>query len=43
MPLPLALFMFNVSAETGRNLFILVVPGLLALLRRLPVRAPEGA
>jgi hypothetical protein len=40
---PLALFMFNVGVESGQILFILAVLGLLALLRRLPVTAPEGA
>jgi hydrogenase/urease accessory protein HupE len=40
---PLALFMFNVGVESGQILFIVVVLGLLALLRRLPVSAPQGA
>ena len=40
---PLALFMFNVGVESGQILFIAVVLGLLALLRRLPVNVPEGA
>ena len=40
---PLALFMFNVGVESGQILFIVVVLGLLAVLRRLPVTAPEGA
>jgi hypothetical protein len=40
---PLALFMFNVGVETGQLLFIAVVLGLLALLRRLPVTLPQGA
>jgi len=39
---PLALFMFNVGVETGQLLFIAVVLGLLALLRRLPVTLPQG-
>jgi len=40
---PLALFMFNVGVESGQILFIVAVLGLLAVLRRLPVTAPEGA
>jgi hypothetical protein len=40
---PLALLMFNVGVETGQLLFITVVLALLALLKRLPWRAPEGA
>jgi len=35
--------MFNVGVETGQLLFIAVVLGLLALLRRLPVTLPQGA
>ena len=40
---PLALFMFNVGVETGQLLFIAVVLGVIALLKRLPVSAPQGA
>jgi hypothetical protein len=40
---PLALLMFNVGVESGQILFVVVVLGLLALLRRLPVTPPEGA
>ena len=40
---PLALFMFNVGVESGQILFIAVVLGLLAVLRRLPITVPEGA
>jgi hypothetical protein len=40
---PLALFAFNVGVETGQLLFIGVVEALLAVLRRLPWSAPEGA
>jgi hypothetical protein len=40
---PLALFTFNVGVESGQILFIGAVLGLLALLRRLPVSAPQGA
>ncbi len=40
---PLALFAFNVGVETGQLLFIAVVLGLIALLKRLPVSAPQGA
>ena len=40
---PLALFMFNVGVETGQLLFIAVVLSLIALLKRLPVSAPQGA
>jgi hypothetical protein len=40
---PLALLMFNVGVESGQILFILAVLGLLAVVRRLPVAAPEGA
>ena len=39
---PLALFTFNVGVETGQLLFIAGVLGLIALLRRLPVTAPQG-
>jgi len=35
--------MFNVGVETGQLLFIAVVLVLLALLKRLPLTAPEGA
>ena len=40
---PLALFMFNVGVETGQLLFIAVVVSLMAGLRRLPIRSPQGA
>ena len=40
---PLALLMFNVGVETGQLLFIGVVLGLIALLKRLPINAPPGA
>ena len=40
---PLALFMFNVGVETGQLLFIAVVLSLIAMLKRLPVTAPQGA
>jgi len=40
---PLALFMFNVGVETGQLLFIGAVLTLIALLKRLPVTAPQGA
>lgn len=40
---PLALLMFNVGVETGQLLFIGVVLILFALLRRLPVTAPQAA
>jgi hypothetical protein len=40
---PLALLMFNVGVETGQLLFIAVVLSLIALLKRLPMKAPEGA
>ena len=40
---PLALFMFNVGVETGQLLFIAAVLSLFALLRRLPLTAPQGA
>ena len=40
---PLALFMFNVGVETGQLLFIAVVLSLIALLKRLPLTAPQGA
>ena len=40
---PLALLMFNVGVETGQLLFIAVVLALLALLKKLPLAAPEGA
>ena len=40
---PLALLMFNVGVESGQLLFIAVALGLIALLRRLPLTAPQGA
>ena len=39
---PLALFMFNVGVEAGQLLFIAVVLSLIALLKRLPLTAPQG-
>jgi hydrogenase/urease accessory protein HupE len=39
----LALFTFNLGVETGQLLFIAAVLGLIALLKRLPVMAPQGA
>jgi len=40
---PLALLMFNVGVETGQILFIAVVLGLMAVVRRVPLRSPAGA
>jgi hydrogenase/urease accessory protein HupE len=40
---PLALFMFNVGVETGQLLFIAVVVSLIAILKRLPLQAPQGS
>jgi hypothetical protein len=40
---PLALFTFNVGVETGQLLFIAVVLGLITLLKRLPLSAPQGS
>ena len=40
---PLALLMFNVGVETGQLLFIAVVLSLIAILKRLPFSAPQGA
>jgi hydrogenase/urease accessory protein HupE len=40
---PLALFTFNVGVETGQLMFIAVVLGLIALLKRLPITVPQGA
>ena len=40
---PLALLMFNVGVETGQLLFIAVVLTLIAVLKRLPLTAPQGA
>ena len=40
---PLALFMFNVGVETGQLLFIAAVLSIMALFRRLPLTAPNGA
>ena len=39
---PLALLMFNVGVETGQLLFIAAVLGLIAMLKRLPLTAPQG-
>jgi hypothetical protein len=39
---PLALFTFNVGVETGQLMFIAVVVGGIAALRRLPLNAPQG-
>ena len=38
---PLALFTFNVGVESGQLLFIAAVLSLIALLKRLPLRAPR--
>jgi hypothetical protein len=35
--------MFNIGVETGQLLFIAVVLTVLALLKRFPLSAPEGA
>jgi hypothetical protein len=40
---PLALFMFNVGVETGQLLFIAVVLSVIAVLKKLPLTAPQGA
>ena len=40
---PLALLTFNVGVETGQLLFIAVVLSLIALLKRLPLSAPQGS
>lgn len=40
---PLALLMFNIGVETGQILFIGVVLGLIAVLKRLPFTPPQGA
>jgi hypothetical protein len=40
---PLALLMFNVGVETGQLLFVTVVLSLMAMLKRLPLKAPAGA
>jgi len=40
---PLALLMFNVGVETGQLLFIAGVMILLAFLKRLPLKLPEGS
>ncbi len=40
---PLALFTFNVGVETGQLLFIGVVLGAIAVLKRLPFTLPQGA
>ena len=40
---PLALLMFNVGVETGQLLFIAAVLGLIAMLKRLPLTAPQSA
>ena len=39
---PLALFMFNVGVETGQLLFIAAMLSLMALLKRLPLTAPQS-
>ena len=41
--IPLALLMFNVGVETGQLIFIAVVLGLWAIVRRLPISLPKGA
>jgi hypothetical protein len=40
---PLALFTFNVGVETGQLLFIAAVLSLIAMLKRLPLTAPQGS
>jgi hypothetical protein len=40
---PLALLMFNVGVETGQLIFIAGVMTILALLKRLPIKLPEGS
>jgi hydrogenase/urease accessory protein HupE len=40
---PLALFMFNVGVETGQLIFIAAVLSLVAVLKKLPLTAPQGA
>jgi hydrogenase/urease accessory protein HupE len=40
---PLALFAFNVGVETGQLLFIAVVLSLVTVLKRLRIKAPQGA
>jgi hypothetical protein len=40
---PLAPFMFNVGVETGQLIFIVVVLSLVAVLKKLPLTAPQGA
>jgi hydrogenase/urease accessory protein HupE len=40
---PQALFMFNVGVETGQLLFIAVVLSVIAVLKKLPLTAPQGA
>jgi len=39
---PLALLMFNVGVETGQILFVVVVMGVTALFRRLPLTTPAN-
>lgn len=39
----MALLMFNVGVESGQLLFIACVIGLFSLLRRLPVKTPDGS
>jgi hydrogenase/urease accessory protein HupE len=41
--IPAALFFFNVGVELGQIAFVAVVLGLIALLRRLPLRVPRWA
>ncbi len=40
---PLALLMFNVGVETGQIMFVGVVLLCIAIIRRVPVRWPEGS
>ena len=40
---PLALLMFNVGVETGQLLFIGVILSLVAVLKKLPLTAPQGS
>ncbi len=41
--IPVALLMFNVGVEVGQLMFVAVVLGLMALLKRLPVSLPARA
>lgn len=41
--IPLALLMFNIGVETGQILFVGAVIGVIAVLKRMPIRWPESA